>query len=200
MQRAFLSSMLAGGLACLVLELPSIVRPALAGDVHVAPVTAYVEANVRAWIEDPLIVETLKDSNARCAHYTVDDLLRLDTAWRSQILLEERPLVQSVTDNPLSSVLRRWQASSDGVITEIIVMDAKGLSVGESEVSSDYWQGDEPKWRNTYLAGSDALFVDAPEKDESTQLLQSQASLAVFDPKTGQPIGAITVGINLDAL
>ena len=96
--------------------------------------------------------------------------------------------------------LKDKQVASGGVITEIFVIDAKGLSVGESEISSDYWQGDELKWQKTYLAGASALFVDAAEKDESTQMLQSQASLTISDPNTGQPIGAITIGINLDAL
>ena len=35
---------------------------AMAGDVHVGPVTAYVEVNIRAWIEDPIIVDELKRS------------------------------------------------------------------------------------------------------------------------------------------
>ncbi|URK87756.1 hypothetical protein LP421_07950 [Rhizobium sp. RCAM05350] len=111
-----------------------------------------------------------------------------------------RPLIDTVIGSPLSKFLKEKQVASGGVITEIFVIDAKGLSIGESEVSSDYWQGDELKWQKTYLVGSSTLFVDAAEKDESTQTLQSQASLTVSDPQTGQPIGAITIGINLDAL
>jgi hypothetical protein len=126
--------------------------PSSASDVHVAPVTAYVEANIRPWVEDPLIIDALKSQNLR--HSTLSQT----------------------------------------------AIDAKGLSAGESEVSSDYWQGDELKWQKTYLAGSPVLFVDAAEKDESTQMLQSQASLTISDPQTGKPLGAITIGINLDAL
>jgi hypothetical protein len=44
-----------------------------------------------------------------------------------------------------------------------------------------------------------AIFVDEAEKDESTQMLQSQVSMTIAD-ETGAPIGAITVGINLNAL
>jgi phosphopantothenoylcysteine synthetase/decarboxylase len=44
------------------------------------------------------------------------------------------------------------------------------------------------------------VFVDEVEEDESTQALQSQASVTISDPETGEPIGAITVGINLDML
>jgi hypothetical protein len=172
----------------------------MASDVHVGPVTAYVEANVRSWTEDPVIVEALKDHNERHAHLAQADIDRMDAEWRSQRSSDHHPLIDSVTDTPLSKFLKAKQAASGGAITEIIVIDAKGLSIGESDPSSDYWQGDEQKWQKTYPAGAGVLFVDRAEKDESTQTLQSQASLTVSDPQTHQPIGTLTVGINLDAL
>lgn len=174
--------------------------PSRAGDVHVEPVTAYIDANIRAWVEDPIIIGALKNQNAVHADLTQAAIDALDATWRTEFAGNSRPLIDTVVGNPLSKFLRGKQAASGGVITEIFVIDAKGLSVGESEMSSDYWQGDEPKWQKTYMTGSSALFVDAAEKDESTQTLQSQASLTVFDPQTGQRLGAITVGINLDAL
>ncbi|MBW9061922.1 hypothetical protein JNB71_01185 [Rhizobium herbae] len=172
----------------------------VAGDVHVAPVTAYVEANVRAWIEDPVVIEALKDHNERHAHLSQADINRMDAEWRSQRSSERRPLIDSVAATALSKFLKAKQAASGGAITEIFVIDAKGLSIGVSEPGSDYWQGDEPKWQKTYLAGTGTLFVDRAEKDESTQTLQSQASFTVADPQTHKPIGTLTVGINLDAL
>lgn len=172
----------------------------MAGDVHIGPVTAYVEANVRSWILDSVIVEALKDHNERHAHLAQADIDRMDAEWRSQRSSDHHPLIDSVTGTPLSKFLKAKQAASGGAITEIFVIDAKGLSIGESEPSSDYWQGDELKWQKTYPAGAGALFVDRAEKDESTQTLQSQASLTVSDPQTHKPIGTLTVGINLDAL
>jgi len=176
------------------------VAPSRAGDVHVEPVTAYIEANIRAWIEDPVIIEALKSQNVRHAHLTQTAIDGLDATWRTEFASDVHPLIDTVVGNPLSTFLEDKQIASGGVITEIFVMDAKGLSAGESEISSDYWQGDEPKWQKTYLAGSSTLFVDVAEKDESTQMLQSQASLTISDPQTGRPIGAITIGVNLDAL
>jgi hypothetical protein len=172
----------------------------VAGDVHIGPVTAYVETNVRPWIHDPLIIEALKDHNERHAHLTASDIDRMDAAWRAELSSNQQPLIDSVTDNPLSSFLKSKQAAAGGAITEIFVIDAKGLSIGESEPTSDYWQGDELKWQRTYPAGTGTLFVDRAKKDELTQMLQAQASLTVSDPQTHQPIGTITVGINLDAL
>src|SRR3546814_1455058 len=78
-------------------------------------------------------------------------------------------------------------------------MDNRGLNVGQSDVTSDYWQGDEAKWQKSYQGGADAIFVDEVEMDESTQTFQSQVSMPIVDPATGEVIGAITVGVNVDA-
>jgi hypothetical protein len=79
-------------------------------------------------------------------------------------------------------------------------MDDKGLNVGQSDVTSDYWQGDEPKWQKTFKVGPDTVFVDKVEKDESSEQLQIQVSVSIKDPETGKVIGAVTLGINVDQL
>lgn len=79
-------------------------------------------------------------------------------------------------------------------------MDAKGLNVGQSDVTSDYMQGDEDKWQKTYPVGPDAVFIDEVEFDDSSGQFQSQANATVTDPATGQAIGAITLGINVEKL
>lgn len=79
-------------------------------------------------------------------------------------------------------------------------MDNKGLNVAQSDITSDFWQGDEAKWQNTFLKGPGAFDIGEVEEDESTQMFQSQISYTVTDPATGNAIGAITVGVNVDAL
>lgn len=174
--------------------------PGHAGDVHVAPVIAYVDANVRPWITDPVIIDTLRAKNAVSRNFSQSDIDLLDAEWRVQFASRRQPLIESILTSPLSSFLKSKQAAAQGAITEIFVMDARGLSVGESAPTTDYWQGDEAKWQRTFPEGAGALFVDRPERDQSTQTVQSQASMTISDPATGKPIGALTVGINLDAL
>ena len=129
-----------------------------------------------------------------------DDIDALDKSWRAGVDGGDHALIDKVLANSLSEFLRERQMGSNGVITEIFVTDSKGLNVGQSDVTSDYWQGDEAKWQKTYGTGAaDAIFVDEAEKDESTQMLQSQVSMTLADD-SGAPIGAITVGINLNAL
>src|SRR3546814_10661759 len=79
-------------------------------------------------------------------------------------------------------------------------MDDKGLNVGQSDVTSDYWQGDEAKWQKTYSVGPNAIFVDKVDQDESTQKFQTQVSMSVVDPASGKAIGAVTVGLDVEML
>jgi hypothetical protein len=80
------------------------------------------------------------------------------------------------------------------------MMDARGLNVAASSVTSDYWQGDEEKFTATYPLGPDAVHISEVEFDESTQTFQAQVSLPVTDPATGAVIGAITIGVAADRL
>jgi hypothetical protein len=111
-----------------------------------------------------------------------------------------RPMVQALTANVLSSFLNLKKRRSDGLITEIIVMDRYGLNAGLSDVSSDYWQGDEEKWRQTFLVGPNAIHIGPVERDQSTGRWQGQLSLPVVDPVSGKPIGAVTIGIDVSKL
>jgi hypothetical protein len=172
----------------------------MAEDMHVAPAKKFATDTVAAWMSDPLVIEAVKaqdENNKSLSQQQVDDL---DKTWRAEVNAASRPLVDSVLKNKLSAYLADKKASSAGLVTEIFVMDNKGLNVGQSDPTSDYWQGDEAKWKNTFLKGPDAIFVDKVEKDESTQMFQSQVSMSIKDPATGAVIGAVTVGINVDQL
>lgn len=176
------------------------VSAATAAGEHIPAVTDYANANIKTWVSDKAVVEAIKAQNAKNASLAQSDIDALDQKWRAGVDGGDMAMIDEVLANPLSGFLRDKQMASNGVITEIFVTDDKGLNVGQSDVTSDYWQGDEAKWQKTYGTGdAAAIFVDEAEKDESTQMLQSQVSMTIAD-ETGAPIGAITVGINLNAL
>lgn len=173
---------------------------AWASDAHVAPMTDFAKSTVKQWISDPAVVEAVKAQNAKHAGLSQADIDKMDKDWRAQTDAGSKPMIDAVLGNALSNYLRGKQEASQGLVTEVFVMDNRGLNVGQSEITSDYWQGDEAKWQKTYSAGADAVFVDEVEMDESTQAFQSQVSMSIVDPATGEVIGAITVGVNVDAL
>ncbi len=167
---------------------------------HVGPVTDYVKANIESWLSDPVVIGAINEQNAAHAGLTQADIDALDKQWRAEVDAGSKPLIDKVLGTALSKFLAAKQAEAGGMITEAFVMDNKGLNVGQSEITSDYWQGDEAKWQKTYPVGAGAIFIDEVEKDESTQRLQSQVSIAISDPATGQAIGAITLGIDVEGL
>lgn len=169
-------------------------------EAYVAEVKKFVSGNVLSWLNDPAVLSAVKAQNAKHAALAEPDIIKLDKEWRAQVDAPSKPLIDSVVKNALSAFLTAKKADSKGLVTEVFVMDDKGLNVGQSDVTSDYWQGDEAKWQKTFKVGPDAVFVDKVEKDESTQQLQVQVSVSIKDPETGKAIGAVTLGINVDLL
>jgi hypothetical protein len=173
---------------------------AWASDAHVAPMTDFAKSTVKQWISNDVVIQAVKTQNAKHAGLSQADIDAMDKDWRAQTGASSKPMIDAVLGNALSNFLKQQQDGAQGVVTEVFVMDNLGLNVGQSEVTSDYWQGDEAKWQKTYQAGADAIFIDEVEMDESTQAFQSQLSMSIVDPATGEVIGAITVGVNIDAL
>ncbi|WP_276652206.1 PDC sensor domain-containing protein [Thalassospira lucentensis] len=156
--------------------------------------------DVKGWIGDPVVIDAVKMQNEKNASLGQADIDELDKQWRAETSAASQPMIDEVLGRDLSSFLKQKSEESEGLITEIFVMDNKGLNVGQSGITSDYWQGDEAKWQETYSAGKDAIHLGDVELDESTQTYQSQLSLPVVDAADGSVIGAVTVGINVELL
>lgn len=161
-------------------------------------IRAEVAPKVRAWAESPDVIQAVRRQNEQNAGLTSAAIEELDRKWRQETKSPARPLIDGILGNALSEYLRQVQGKAQGLYTEIFVMDNRGLNVGQSNLTSDYWQGDEAKWQQTYQAGAGSMLIDDVEFDESTQTFQSQLSLPVVDPETGEVIGAVTVGVNVD--
>lgn len=159
----------------------------------------YVEKQVLGWIADPVLVEAIRRQNAEMVGVTEARIAELDSQWRSEIGQQVRPTIEPVIGNSASDFLRLQVAASAGVISEVFVMDRVGLNVAASDTTSDYWQGDEAKFTESFGHGG-ALFIDEVEFDESTQSYLGQVSVEITDPDTGQAIGAVTVGLNAEML
>ena len=159
---------------------------------------AKIAPEVSSWLNDPTVVDAVKAQNAAHAGLSDSDIIDLDNQWRAETEGGAQPLIEKVMGNPLSAYLTDVKDAAGGKYTEIFVMDNRGLNVGQSDVTSDYWQGDEGKWQNTYLKGPKSVDVSEVELDESTQTYQSQLSLPVVSG--GEVIGAVTVGVNVDML
>lgn len=173
--------------------------PVLASD-YKSAMQDFHGSKLAEWAANPMVVSAINAQNTVTEGYDLAQIERLDQAWRAEVGEAATPTISPVLDNVTSDFLRDQVAASGGSITEVFMMDAKGLNVAASDTTSDYWQGDEKKFSLTYILGADAIHYSEVEFDESTQMYQAQISFTIVDPATGQAIGAMTVGVDADAL
>ncbi|PKR55299.1 hypothetical protein [Thalassospira marina] len=162
-------------------------------------IDAKVIEGIREWLASPVVEISVMGQNKRNANMTQADIDTADKEWRTERESEDQPIIAAVLTNPLSGYLTQIQARSGGLYSEIFVMDAHGLNVGQSSITSDFWQGDEAKFQKTYPVGASAVFIDEAEYNEDADNWRAQLNMTLAD-HSGQPMGAVTVEVNLTEL
>jgi hypothetical protein len=142
---------------------------------------------------DPVIVAAVKQANS--TQRSLEQIKEIDDTWRSTPGIDEfmRSLLDSECGRHLSEIM-----SSRAYYSEIFVMDHDGANVAMTDKTSDFWQGDEAKFIESYRDGAGGMHVGDVEFDESAQAYLVQVSLPIKDGE--RVIGAITVGIDVDQL
>jgi hypothetical protein len=152
--------------------------------------TAYARVSLaQAIARDPAIVDAVKVKNK--GGETMEQIRRKDAYW---IANAHDPLRQEIVKAPCSARVKAL-VKDDAVVVEAFVMDNQGALVCSINETSDYWQGDEAKWQETYQKGKET-FVDEPAFDASTGTYAIQVSVPVFEAP-GQRIGAVTLTLKL---
>lgn len=158
-------------------------------------ITPKVINEIKKFVNQEIVYLATKNQNERFNNLSQNKIDELDKTWRAENKSTEKYLISATLANPLSAYLTRIQAHSRGLYTEIFVMDKNGLNVGQSSISSDYWQGDEGKFQKTYGKGINSIFIDEAEYNDTIGAWVAQVNLAVSEGN--KLIGAITVEVNL---
>jgi hypothetical protein len=137
---------------------------------------------------DPVVRDAILASNA--TPESAAEIRRRDSAWTAN---KSDPLRLAVQQAPCSERIREM-LKDDGVIVEAFAMNDRGTVVCTLASTSDYWQGDEPKWQRTFVDGRDP-FVDEPAFDASTGTHAIQVSVPMTHG--GKRIGAVTLTLKL---
>ena len=153
---------------------------------------AFVEGKYSDVLKSEVLLDAIDAQNAKHAGLVQTEIDALDKRWRA----DDDALIDPILANAVSAYLKKVVERSEGAFSEIFVMDNKGLNVGQSAKTSDYWQGDEAKWIETFTKG--AIHIGDVEEDESTQTFQVQVSWPL--KRDGEIVGAITFGIDVAAL
>ena len=159
-----------------------------------------ISDEINPWLSNPIIVEALRTQNRKTSSYTEKEIKVLEGIWQDEFASVQYDLIAEVLDRPVSRYLKRVKLNGLGAYHEILLMDGVGLLTGVSDPNDDYWQGEEPKWLETYRGGKDALHIGNLKFDQSALAWEIQVSLPVIDPETQEPLGAITIGLDPSAL
>lgn len=159
-----------------------------------------IVAQIREMLANELVHRSILAQNESYGRLSQSAIDAMDQQWRAERKSDDKPLISRTLSNSLSSYLTRVQANSMGLYAAIFVTDRNGLNVGQSAITGDYWQGDEAKFKQTFLIAPDAVFVDQPEFVDEFGFWIAQANLTMTDPATGRAIGAATVDVNLTEL
>ncbi len=150
------------------------------------------------WLKNETVIHAIRKQNEEHAGLTQSDIDSLDQQWRAEAEASGGPLITQILSRDTSQYLLDKRQQSDGMVTEVFIMDNLGLNVAQSDPTSDYWQGDEAKFQKTYSMGSGSIHIGEVELDESSGSYQVQVSLAIDDPASGETIGAATFGITME--
>lgn len=163
----------------------------LAGEPAPAEVKALATGKLSALGTDPIIVAAVKAENAKGK--TLAQVKARDEEWQKTAGVDAG--MKLLMDSECGKHLRALQTSL-GYISEAFVMDNLGANVAMTDKTSDYWQGDEPKFTDSYVAGKGGTHVSDVKFDDSSQTYVVQVSVPVRDGST--VIGAITFGVDVD--
>ncbi len=161
-------------------------------EVASAPVKALAKEKLLPLCTNAIFVKAVKAQNAK--NLTLDQVKKIDSDWTAAE--DELPIQKELMNNECAAEIRRL-AKEFAQLTETFVMDQLGANVGQNALTSDYWQGDEPKWANSFNAGNGGVDIDKPKLDKSTNREDQKISLPIID-ETGKVIGAICCGIALN--
>jgi hypothetical protein len=157
---------------------------------------ARVEARipiVRAWASDPGVVEAVREAN-RSAR-SMDEIERIDIEWQGATGVSN--FMRTLIDHPAAIRLRELRAEHPE-LQEAFLTDRLGANVAMTNKTSDFYQGDEEKFREAFAEGKGGAHIGKVALDESIQSYSIPVGVPVMDQ--GSAIGVLVVTINLEKL
>lgn len=122
-------------------------------------------------------------------------LLTMDKEWRS--LPEDSPLIKEYLNNELSRSLKKLVSDKNDIIANIFVTDRFGGLVASSEVTADFYQGDEKWWQDAFDGGRGKTFVGSLVFDPQNKIWLMPIIAPIRDEGSGV-IGIARAQINVN--
>jgi hypothetical protein len=142
---------------------------------------------------NPVLVRATRAQNLE--RLQLDEIKRRDAEWKSTKALT--PFKIALQNSAAGRLLKDTVTRLDSV-NEAFVTDNQGANVAAFPATTDYWQGDEAKWSESFRQGDGRVFIGDLELDQSTQTYAVQISAPVID--RGETIGVLVVGVTIGYL
>jgi len=155
---------------------------------------------IKDLVLDQDIVDNVKLSNQKRTGIALAEISKLDQDWvESREQGEESQTMKDSLSGAVAEKLKEFQKDHPEFV-EIFVTDKYGLNVGQTNVTSDYYQADEDWWIRAYNKGRGATFVGEVEYDESA----GTEVVGIFFPITygsvNNAIGVIKALVGVESL
>lgn len=128
---------------------------------------------------------------------TLEEIGTLDSDWKA--VSGKNEFAQSFLNNEIAGILREFQENNKG-FSEVFLTDARGLNVGQTNLTSDYYQADEDWWTGAYDNGKGKSYHGEIEYDESSRTRAISLYVPVYDVDGVKVLGIIKAVIDLDII
>lgn len=153
---------------------------------------------IERWKHLSKLEALLLERNLKSKRFTQQEIAQCDKKWTQEFLRNDFSNSLALVDQDLSEQLREIKKKSLGMITEIIVTDSRGLNIAISDMTSDYWQGDEEKFTEVFSKPANTMHFGDINYDESTKRFQLQISVPLYTEEKHNPLGVMVFGVDVE--
>jgi len=144
------------------------------------------------------LVKTLRTYNNSRQDMTQAYIDGLEATWQAELNANIQPLITGIVKNITAMRMRKVIRDTGRVISEINVIDAKGVSIAQTTVFPHIWQGSAAEAKDIAAANPNMVLI-SNESDASNQSRQLEAFFPVTDPDTNELIGAVILVIEAES-
>ncbi len=149
------------------------------------------EKTLAAFGTDPTIVRAVREDNAKGR--TLDEIKAMDKEWMAASGINDfmKAMMNSECGKRLAEIEK-----SQPFFSELFLTNSLGANVAMTDKTSDYWQGDEAKFTDSWKEGTGAVAVGPVKFDDSSQTYSVHISVPVKDGD--KVIGVLIFGVDVD--
>ncbi|PSF07160.1 hypothetical protein C7H09_10200 [Marinobacter fuscus] len=168
--------------------------------------TARIQSVAKALAKDLSATLNLENAIAQGPESgNLTSILNKDMLWQVLAPHHPTPLADEILQLPASRTLARWQSEQASLVTEVLLTNESGAMVAMSQLSSDYWQGDENKFKNLVMEtehgpkSRTSMLISPVDYDPSTGRYQLTVSFPVplAEPNNGL-LGVLIFGLDIE--